>query len=99
VKEFSHRKVFGNTVTEQKNWKIQVKNNKAIAINILIEDQFPISTNKQIIVKHEETNTPKSDNNNGLVSWEFESLSPAEKQEMELKFSVKYPSFVRMVLE
>lgn len=99
LREFSQKKVFGNTATDQRSWKMQVKNNKSTAISILIEDQYPVSTNKQIIIKHEETNTPKVDNNTGIVSWKYETLAPANKEEMELSYSVKYPTFVNLSLE
>jgi hypothetical protein len=99
LKEFSQKKVFGNTVTDQRSWKIQIKNNKNTAINMLIEDQYPVSTNKQIIVKHQETHNPKVDSNTGIVSWKYETLAPANKEEMELKYSVKYPTFVNLSLE
>lgn len=99
IKELSRKKVLGNSITNQRSWKMQVKNNKSTPINILVEDQFPIPTNKQILVKHEETNTPKVDDKKGIVSWNFDSIAPSAKEEMKFNFSIKYPSFVYMELE
>lgn len=99
MNEFSGRKMFGGMILKERKWKMQVKNNKSIPINILVEDQFPISTDKQIIVKHEETNSPKIDENIGIVSWELNNIEPTQKEEMEFSFSVKYPTYVYMNLE
>ena len=99
ISELSGKKVFGSMILKERNWKTQVKNNKNIPINILVEDQFPISADRQVIVKHNETNSPKIDENTGIVSWKFEKVEPSEKKEIEFGFSVKYPTFVYMTLE
>jgi uncharacterized protein (TIGR02231 family) len=50
VKEFSEKKFLGNNKVDSRFYDITVKNNKNEKINLTLEDQFPVSTDKEIQV-------------------------------------------------
>lgn len=71
-------------------FNITVKNNKAKSINIEVQDQFPISNNKEVVVTLDESSNADITAEIGLLSWKF-SLDPGQEKTMSLGFSVKYP--------
>jgi uncharacterized protein (TIGR02231 family) len=90
MKEFSSRKFLGSNKTDIRQYEIVVRNNKQQAINIVIEDQFPISIGKELEV--DKLNYPggKLEDNTKKVSWNV-SLDPKKEQKLQLSYSVKYP--------
>ena len=50
-KEFSSKKFLGSNKTDTRQYEITIRNNKPQPINIIIEDQFPISTQKDIEIQ------------------------------------------------
>lgn len=55
TQEFTQRQVLGNNRIDKRAWEITVKNKKKQAINIVIEDRFPISQNSEITVENMDT--------------------------------------------
>ena len=91
LKEFSSSKFIGLNKTETIAWEINVKNTKKQAINIVIEDQFPISSNKDIEVERLESSGGTYNEETGKLSWKFK-LEPGEsKKKIKVMYSVKYP--------
>lgn len=52
IKDFTSKSILGNYKKVNKGWEITVKNNKNKPVSILIQDQFPISTNKNITIDY-----------------------------------------------
>ena len=50
VKDFSEKKFLGNNKVDSRFYDITVKNNKNEKISLTLEDQFPVSTDKEIQV-------------------------------------------------
>jgi uncharacterized protein (TIGR02231 family) len=98
LKEKNEKQIIGNNTKETINWNITLKNNKSVKTNIFIEDQFPISENKSIVIERLEDSNGKVDDKTGKVIWEFE-LEPNEKKELTLKYSVKYPNYMNLYIE
>jgi hypothetical protein len=46
LKDFSNKKFLGSNRTDTRQYEIVVRNNKNVPVNIIVEDQFPISTLK-----------------------------------------------------
>ena len=89
-KKVNDRRVVGSNVTETLGYDISVKNNKKTPIRIIIEDQFPVSEKKSIVVERIESLNAKLDDKTGKLTWDL-SVQPNEKQSVGYKFSVKYP--------
>lgn len=90
LKDFSSRKAIGSNQRDSYAYEISVRNTKADAINIMIEDQVPVSQNSQIEVTTSDTGGAMYQKETGKLKWEF-SLQPNETRKMVYKFEVKYP--------
>jgi len=67
-----------------------VRNTKADAVKIIIEDQVPVSQNTQIEVTTLDLGGAKYTKDTGKLMWELE-LKPNETRKLVYKFDVKYP--------
>ena len=98
VKEYSSQKFIGSNRTETKQYETVVRNNKKVAVTLIVEDQFPISTNKEIDVQ--ETKAPEAQVNKdtGIATWSI-TLQPGQEKKLLLRYDVKYQKEKRVVLE
>jgi hypothetical protein len=79
-------------------WNITIKNNKANAITLNLEDQFPVSERKSIEVELLESSNAKIDAKSGKLNWELK-LEPNEKKIITYKYSVKYPKYENLMID
>jgi len=79
-------------------YEISVRNNKPLPINIVIQDQFPVSTTKEISVDEQESSGAQIDPDTRLLTWKYQ-LEPKQEKKHLLKYSVKYPKSQVLVLE
>lgn len=98
LKEKNEKQIIGNNIKETINLSITVKNNKTVKTTVFVEDQFPISENKSIVIERLEDSNGKVNDKTGKVTWELE-LAPNEKKELLLKYSVKYPNYMKLNIE
>ena len=98
VADYSEKNFFGTTRSEQVGYEIALRSNKAQAVNIVVEDQVPVSTNEQIRVEVEETSKANYNEATGLLRWSLE-LSAAETRKLRLGYEVKYPKGKRVELD
>lgn len=71
-------------------YDISVRNNKKEAVEILLKDQYPLSTNKDITVELLENDRAKVNEETGLLSWELK-LDSNETKKIRISYKVKYP--------
>jgi uncharacterized protein (TIGR02231 family) len=88
--DFSSVKILGLNKKETFTYSISVRNKKKQAIDILVEDQLPISSDKDIEVESLDISNANYDKDYGKCSWRFK-LNAAETKTLKLSFSVKYP--------
>lgn len=98
VKDYTAHQFIGNKKEETRVWNTTVKNNKNQKISMVILDQVPVSTLEEIEVGVQNTSGARYNPETGEVQWEF-NLSPADKKEFNLKYSVKYPKYRSLVVE
>ncbi len=98
LKKFTSRQWIGSNKTESRGFEINVRNKKKQAINIVIEDQVPVSTNKEIEVEVQEVANAEHDKEKGKLVWKFK-LGSGDNKKMTLKYSVKYPKNKTIILE
>lgn len=89
VKEMTSKKSFGSTKKYMQGYDISVRNSKTKAIKIEIVDQVPLSSDKDIEVKHT-ANGANYDPNTGKLTWSY-TIAPTETKKMNLQIEVKYP--------
>lgn len=97
-KQFTTKQFLGSKKEETRSWLLSVKNNKAQGIRISVFDQIPVSTLEEIEVKADNISSGKLDPETGIIEWNFQ-LKPAEKKELDLKYSVRYPKNQTLTIE
>ncbi|MDR0229013.1 MAG: DUF4139 domain-containing protein [Flavobacteriaceae bacterium] len=89
VKDKSGTKILSSKKTQNFVYDIAVRNNKAEAIDIQIEDQYPISANTDIEVELTDTASGKVDVDKGVIKWELK-LKGNENKTLRFGYQVKY---------
>lgn len=90
LKEYSKTGIFGSKQQTSRAFEITVQNNKKQGIELVIEDQLPISQNSDVEVNTEEISGAQYDANTGKLTWKV-NLAPGETIKKQLRFTVKYP--------
>jgi uncharacterized protein (TIGR02231 family) len=90
VNDFSKTKSFGNDKVQTLTYTITVKNNKKDAINMVLKDQFPLSSNKDIVVEQLESTSASINTETGIATWMVE-LKPGESKSYTISYKVRYP--------
>ena len=90
LKEFSSKSFFGNSKTESNRWEVIIRNTRKESIKILLEDQVPVSTDKEIEVKITDAGNASVENESGKLKWIF-NVAPEQSQTAKFSFEVKYP--------
>ncbi|MCU0386754.1 MAG: DUF4139 domain-containing protein, partial [Flavihumibacter sp.] len=98
VKDFSSKRFMGGNKSESKQFELSVRNNKKQPITILLEDQYPISTMKEIEVERDGHDGGRLNSETGLVSWNL-TVAPGAEQKKTIRFTVKYPKEKRLQLD
>ncbi len=98
MKDFASHKLIGTNQKDTRGFEISVRNKKNQPITIVIEDQLPISTNKEIEIERIDISNAKVTEESSLLTWKLD-LKPAETKKMKLVYSVKYPKDKTILLE
>lgn len=88
--DVSSVKFLGTNKKQVFSYEITVKNNKKEKISMLLKDQYPLSTNKDIEVEVLEISAADVNKDLGILNWNIE-LAPGESKKYRLSYSVKYP--------
>ncbi len=67
-----------------------VRNNKKESINMLLKDQYPISTDKEITIELLEKDKASANEETGVLTWKID-LKPNETKKFRISYKVKYP--------
>ncbi|SHM46967.1 DUF4139 domain-containing protein [Mucilaginibacter sp. OK098] len=97
-KNLTEKQTFGSNKKETKSWLIEVKNRKNQKVNLLVEDQVPVSQNSAIEVEVQESGGVKPDVLTGKVSWNF-LLNSQEDTKTQLRYMVKYPKSQSVIVQ
>lgn len=71
-------------------YDVTVRNNKREAVEMLLKDQYPISTDKEITIELLEKDKAKINEETGIMTWELK-LAPNETKKIRISYKVKYP--------
>jgi len=69
---------------------ITVRNNKKEAVELLLKDQYPLSTNKEIEVELLQSDGAKVNAETGILTWQLQ-LKPNENKKFRISYKVRYP--------
>jgi uncharacterized protein affecting Mg2+/Co2+ transport len=90
VTDFSSVKFLGSSKKEVFTYKITVRNNKKDKVQLLLKDQYPVSTDKDIEAELLESSGAVVNKDTGILTWKLE-LAPGESRVYRMSYSVKYP--------
>ena len=83
--------LFRSDVRQEFAYRISVINTKSNAIRMIVKDQYPLSTQKDIVVEVSEfTGKPYENKEIGTLTWEFD-LASGKTETFDLRYNVKYP--------
>jgi hypothetical protein len=67
-----------------------VKNNKVTTVDMLLKDQYPVSSVKEIEVKLDDAGAAAVNEETGVLTWKLQ-LKPGESRKVRFTYTVKYP--------
>lgn len=90
LREFSADNFMGGKKTVTYEYQINIKNTRKEDIEISVEDQIPVSQNKEIEIKLTEAGGSKVEEATGKLNWKIKISGAADKK-LNFAFEVKYP--------
>jgi uncharacterized protein (TIGR02231 family) len=71
-------------------YDLTVRNNKKEEIQMLLKDQYPLSSDKEITIELLEDGNAKVNKETGILTWDLK-LSPNETKKIRISYKVRYP--------
>lgn len=93
LKDYCKNNLLGNKKTTSKAYEIAIQNNKRQSIELIVEDQIPVSQSGEITVDAEEVSGAIYDSATGKLTWKL-VIQPGEIVKKQLRFTVSYPKKV-----
>ena len=90
IKDFSRNAMLGGKKRVDMGIQITVKNKKSLDIDLMLEDQVPISSDENIEINIKEISGAKREEDTGKLTWR-ESIPKGETKVYKIKYEVKYP--------
>jgi uncharacterized protein (TIGR02231 family) len=88
-KDENKNELIGNNVIKSLTYDIKLKNNKLTALNVIIEDQIPLSQTEEIKVKPVDYGKAEYAETTGLLKWKLK-LAPNQTQTLNFSYDVTY---------
>ena len=88
--DYSSVKFLGTNKLQKFTYEITVKNNKKEPVELLLKDQFPLTTNKEIEVELIDDGKAEVNTDLGILNWKM-SFNGGESKKIRFTYSVKYP--------
>jgi uncharacterized protein (TIGR02231 family) len=98
VKSFSTREFIGSDRIEKRGFEIKVRNNKKESLNLVVYDQIPVSTQKDMFVTLKNKGEAEFTEANGELKWML-TVSPGDTKDLNFGYEVKYPKGREVTLE
>lgn len=84
-----NNKLLGNDVTKTLAYTLRIKNNKQKEINLVVEDQMPLTLNKDIKIETIDTGQAEFDQTSGALKWKF-PLNAKEYKTLTFSYAITY---------
>ena len=97
VKDFSKKQMLSDKKSVSTGYDITIRNNKKFPINITVEDQIPISTDKDITIENTAFDGGKLDETTGKVTWKV-NAEPTKEKKLNISYTLKYPKTYRVAI-
>jgi TonB-dependent SusC/RagA subfamily outer membrane receptor len=90
ITDYSSVKFLGSNKLQKFTYGITVRNTKKDAVDFLLNDQYPVSTDKDIVVELTDNGKADVNTDTGLLSWKL-NLAPGETRKIRFAYTIKYP--------
>ncbi len=97
INNFKKNNFIGNNKVVNKDYEIELKNNKQSTIKLILIDRIPVSQNRDIKVDDIDYGTAEFDSKKGLLEWEI-NLKPNQSNKFNFSYVLKYPKYKRVNL-
>lgn len=98
LKKEYKEKVIGNDIERTYAYEISVKNLKANTIELVIEDQIPVTSNGEIVIEAINTDKADYDKTTGKLTWTVD-LKTKVTDKFTYSFKIKYPKDQNVILQ
>lgn len=98
LKDYQKRQFIGSYKSEQRAYEISVRNTKNEPINLVLEDQFPVSKMKEVSVEDKDAPEAEINEETGKITWKM-TVIPSKEQKFTFKYTVKSPKSGFMEVE
>ena len=83
-------KTIGTNVRETFAYTITVRKTRKETINLIVQDQQPVSNDKDIVIEDKDTGNSEYDETTGMMKWAL-SISTNETKKVGFGYTIKYP--------
>ena len=90
VKDYCKVYAIGADKREEIGIRTTITNNKNVAIEMIVEDQIPVTTNNQIEVTLLSSKKAEHNEDTGKLKWVIK-LKPGESKELNFSYSIRFP--------
>lgn len=90
IKDKASTSLIGGVKKETTAWEISIRNSKAENVQLVIEDQIPLSRVKEIEVELTSSDGAKLVPETGILTWESE-VKAKESKKIKFSYQIKYP--------
>ncbi len=97
LKKDSKEKIIGTQKERTNSFEIEIKNLKSTNIEVVIQDQIPITQNGDITIETLETSKAKHNETTGILEWEVK-LKSKESQKIKFGYKVKFNKDINLQL-
>jgi uncharacterized protein (TIGR02231 family) len=98
MKDFTEERTMGSNIRETRAWEITVRNTRKQPLVLRLEDQFPVSMNKDIVVEPLDISGGNYNKETGKITWKL-SLDPSAEKKLRPGFAIKYPKDKRVYID
>ena len=89
LKKETKEKIVGTKKERTFAYSIEIKNLKSTSINVVVQDQFPITQNAEIEIQNIDLGKGNLNDRTGLIEWEF-TLKPKASKDIQFSYQVKH---------
>lgn len=90
VDEEGSKSFLGNTQKRSYKYETEIRNTRNETIEIQVKEQFPISTEKDINIKLDQTSDAQIDNQKGELIWNI-TLKPNQVHKLKFGYTITFP--------
>ncbi len=83
-------KTIGTNIRESFSYTITVRNTRKEAINLIVQDQQPVSNDKDIVIDEKDAGTSEYNETTGMMKWALQ-LAPNETKNVSFGYTIRYP--------